>query len=357
MEQYIHKWLLFSAGAITAYMSDIIGIVILFLILFIADFVTGCVASFLTGNKIESYRLRWSFVKTFCYFGTFVFTVISGLCLNKLPFFINLMKLEVYVALWIDGKEVKRSTGYNRRVMEYESWDVAEYMGKSARIVLVDQSKEGWGFINADCFYQSDTKLEKEIFAKRMLVTHRYLNIPVKMGAVIEQMDIWIGDKMVRNMEVELGGDEPDYWVTLEVKDWIGQELRIEASKSPNVEQALNQCFCSETPKEENLFYKEPLRPKVHFTSRRGWLNDPNGLVWHEGEWHLFYQHNLLIFCSRALDEPTHIFFSLFFYLLFSLQHNYCAKKYLSKYASPYHRSRDFDSLLELSRLLWHSLY
>ena len=53
--------------------------------------------------------------------------------------------------------------------------------------------------------------MEKEIFAKRMLVTHRYLNIPVKMGAVIEQMDIWIGDKMVRNMEVELGGDEPDY--------------------------------------------------------------------------------------------------------------------------------------------------
>lgn len=38
MEQYIHKWLLFSAGAITAYMSDIIGIVILFLILFIARF-------------------------------------------------------------------------------------------------------------------------------------------------------------------------------------------------------------------------------------------------------------------------------------------------------------------------------
>lgn len=34
MEQYIYKWLLFSAGAITAYMSDIIGIVILFLILF-----------------------------------------------------------------------------------------------------------------------------------------------------------------------------------------------------------------------------------------------------------------------------------------------------------------------------------
>lgn len=84
----------------------IIGVVILFLILFIADFISGCMASFLTGNKIESYRLRWSFVKTFCYFGTFVFTVISGLCLNKLPFFINIMKLEVYVALWIEAVSI-----------------------------------------------------------------------------------------------------------------------------------------------------------------------------------------------------------------------------------------------------------
>ena len=41
----------------------------------------------------------------------------------------------------------------------------------------------------------------------------------------------------------------------------------------------------------ENL-YREKLRPQFHFTSRRGWNNDSNGLVFHKGLWHLYYQHN-----------------------------------------------------------------
>lgn len=42
---------------------------------------------------------------------------------------------------------------------------------------------------------------------------------------------------------------------------------------------------------EQTALYQEKYRPQIHFTPAEHWMNDPNGMVYYEGEYHFFYQH------------------------------------------------------------------
>lgn len=43
---------------------------------------------------------------------------------------------------------------------------------------------------------------------------------------------------------------------------------------------------------DDNTYYDELYRPMIHFTPEKFWMNDPNGMVYLDGEYHFFYQHN-----------------------------------------------------------------
>ena len=125
----------------------------------------------------------------------------------------------------------------------------------------------------------------------QLAASGRYLILPVRRGPVAGRMRLRAPGLEVREFDIELGdAAHADY----EVFTDLGADRPAGASVELEYEgtAALDGVRCAAQPPGAAELYREPLRPQFHFSSRRGWLNDPNGLVYHAGTYHLFYQHN-----------------------------------------------------------------
>jgi fructan beta-fructosidase len=205
---------------------------------------------------------------------------------------------ETCINLLVDGDVVRTATGPNTdsggsEALDWHTWDVAVLAGKSAVIQIVDHRTGGWGHVNVDQIVQSDARRQAEPARRAIVVETNYLHLPVKTGAPKRRMSYEIGGETVREFEIELAeGVEPDFYAFSDVAPWRGKELTIHVDRLPAGSDALAAIRESNDEPDPEKMYREPRRPQFHFTSRRGWLNDPNGLVYHDGEYHLFYQHN-----------------------------------------------------------------
>ena len=116
----------------------------------------------------------------------------------------------------------------------------------------------------------------------------KYLNLPISQGE--ERRRLTFRAKGVDDLNVVARlSERPDYWVFKDLTAYKDKTLTI-AFDGP--EEALSLVYQADTIRDASTFYKETYRPQFHFTSRRGWLNDPNGCIWHDGLYHLYYQHN-----------------------------------------------------------------
>ena len=204
---------------------------------------------------------------------------------------------ETCMNLLIDGKVVRTATGPNDKPggseqLDWANWNVEEFEGKTATIQMVDKRTEGWGHLCVDHIVQSDKKRQSETAQRELAITQHYLHLPVKTGAAKVRVKFVVEDATVREFDIELAEGEPSFWAFCDVSAYKGKKLRIEAGKSSAGQKALDAVEQSDDLKNADDLYKEKLRPQLHFSSRRGWLNDPNGLVFSNGEYHLFYQHN-----------------------------------------------------------------
>ena len=127
---------------------------------------------------------------------------------------------------------------------------------------------------------------------REMPIEHRYLHLPVRTGAAKKRVKLSVDGRTIREFEIELAEKEPEFWVFVDLDGFTGKTLRIEVDKPEADSRALDAIIQADDVPDSKHVYHEANRPQFHFTSRRGWLNDPNGLVWQAGVYHLFYQHN-----------------------------------------------------------------
>ncbi len=120
----------------------------------------------------------------------------------------------------------------------------------------------------------------------------RYLNFPVTDAAPEVRIRVTAGSKLVDEFDIHLSEEDPEYYVFLDVQPYRGELIRIDIPELPVHSKGPELITVSEQVRGSEDLYREPLRQQVHFSSRRGWNNDPNGLVYLDGEYHLFYQHN-----------------------------------------------------------------
>ncbi|MEA1887664.1 MAG: glycoside hydrolase family 32 protein [Bacteroidota bacterium] len=142
-------------------------------------------------------------------------------------------------------------------------------------------------FTGTLCFFVS--VLVGQSIMKEYNIENQYINIPIDMQKDRQLVYFVSGNDTLTYSVIRIADGEADYWVFKDVSDLKGKTLKLVFSEKTS---GIDLIYQSDRFAGQDSLYHETKRPQFHFTSRRGWNNDPNGLVYYDGEYHLFYQHN-----------------------------------------------------------------
>jgi fructan beta-fructosidase len=202
------------------------------------------------------------------------------------------------VALVVKGRDQRRATASQSETLEWASFDVKDLKGETAHLEIRDRHFNGW--INVDEIRQSDEPKASdpirsvpawEAAAFETTIDRAYLLLPVHPDAPLQEIRLEVDGKALLAFYMQVAQQEAaDYVPVYDLSAHRGRKLTV------RFEAFADSC----TPQLIRLSDAVPARPpggerpEFHPYCRIGKLNDPNGLVYYDGEYHLFHQYALL---------------------------------------------------------------
>ena len=206
---------------------------------------------------------------------------------------------ETCLNLVIGGQTVRTATGPNTEnggseALDWGTWDVKDLRGQQAHLQIVDQRKGGWGHINVDHVVQSDRGAQSTAAdrTRELVLDQQYLLFPIQNGGPQCRMKLTVDGRVVHDFDINLATAGPDWWSHVDVSAHRGQPVTITVDRLPPGSQGLAHITAAAGPRHSQPLYDEALRPQLRFSQMQGWNNDPNGMVYHDGEYHFFWQSN-----------------------------------------------------------------
>ena len=113
-------------------------------------------------------------------------------------------------------------------------------------------------------------------------------------GEPMRQMSFDAKDYLNKEIQIVVYDNADKHWGHINVDDFAASDKPVGKTARgilpPGVMNPDHRTFASYM----DVGYDQKQRPQFHFTSRKNWLNDPNGMVYYDGEYHLYFQHYAL---------------------------------------------------------------
>lgn len=125
----------------------------------------------------------------------------------------------------------------------------------------------------------------------------RYLLLPVQESNDDAEVNVLVDGKIDKTIFVRLAKSKVDYYVPFDLSGYEGRSvmMNIVTKQDRSSVREVKEDVCWKNMTLSNSFdtsNREKFRPAFHHTPLYGWMNDPNGMVYKDGVWHLYYQYN-----------------------------------------------------------------